>query len=251
MSGYAELALVRGMSFLADQQSAIANNLANAATNTYKRRTSIAQQVTSEFESLLRVPLPSVAYREQIAFARGIERPTGEDMNVSIGAASSFFRVTDSDNRTYLTRVGELGVDSEGFLSTRSGNRYLDSTGEPISLAGATSIAISSNGVISGTATDEDGRTTETEFGTVAAYAVPAPERLRPVGQSLYRDDVGQEVALDAAPGIRQGFLEQSNVDSLQELVSMIVVQREFQATTRALTTIGRIQETYVSAMNR
>ena len=50
---------------------------------------------------------------------------------------------------------------------------------------------------------------------------------------------------------VRQGYLEQSNVQTVDELISMINVQRTFQATQRALTTVGRIKQSFVSVMMR
>ena len=46
---------------------------------------------------------------------------------------------------------------------------------------------------------------------------------------------------------MQQGFLEGSNVDSLQELVQMITVERSFTATQKVLTGIGRLQENLIT----
>ena len=70
------------------------------------------------------------------------------------------------------------------------------------------------------------------------------------VGGGIYRDTMNQVVT--PGPGtLRQGYLEQSNVQTVDELISMINVQRTFQATQRALTTVGRIKQSFVSIMLR
>ncbi|MBL8753783.1 MAG: flagellar biosynthesis protein FlgC, partial [Planctomycetes bacterium] len=57
--------------------------------------------------------------------------------------------------------------------------------------------------------------------------------------------------ARPAGDGVQQGFLEGSNVDSLQELVQMISVERSFTATQKALSGIGRLQENLITNMLR
>ncbi len=76
------------------------------------------------------------------------------------------------------------------------------------------------------------------------------PEALVPQGRSLYQDPLNQRTT-QAATGVQQGFLEGSNVDSLQELVQMITVERSFTATQKALTGIGRLQENLISNILR
>jgi len=58
-------------------------------------------------------------------------------------------------------------------------------------------------------------------------------------------------LATQAADGVQQGFLEGSNVDSLQELVQMITVERSFTATQKALSGIGRLQENLITNILR
>ena len=51
--------------------------------------------------------------------------------------------------------------------------------------------------------------------------------------------------------GLQQGFLEGSNVYSLQELVAMITVERSFSATQKALSGMDRLQENLITNMLR
>ncbi len=83
MTGYSEVALVRTMSYLAESQAAVSNNLANATTFGYKRRVPVTAEAATSFESMLGKTMPSVYYTEQIDFKTGIQRPTGEAFHIS------------------------------------------------------------------------------------------------------------------------------------------------------------------------
>ena len=95
-------------------------------------------------------------------------------------------------------------------------------------------------------------RTTVTgqTFGQMALAVIPRQEALLPVGKSLYQDRADQRTT-QAGDGVQQGYLEGSNVDSLQELVQMITVERSFTATQKALSGIGRLQENLITNILR
>lgn len=255
MTSYGETALVRAMGFLADSQAAIANNLANVDTGGFKRRLSIAEPVQGEFHRLLQAQLPTVGYREYAVWEQGNTRETGNAFNVALDDARDaagnqrvgFFKVQDDQGRVYFTRDGELQLDQKGRLVTRAGLRYLDQNNQELVLQGDTGtpskLAIAPNGTISDPTTGQS-------WGPLAVLAPPDAAELaamQPAGGGLYLARDAQ--ALQPAPDVlvRQGQLESSNVDSLVELVRMINVQRSFAATQRALSGLGRMQESLAS----
>jgi flagellar basal-body rod protein FlgG len=81
-------------------------------------------------------------------------------------------------------------------------------------------------------------------------FRVRDMQALRPAGAGKFEDLANQQLEL-AGDGVQQGYQEGSNVDSLQELVQMIVVQRSFSATQKALTSVGRMQDQLVANINR
>jgi flagellar basal-body rod protein FlgG len=164
-------------------------------------------------------------------------------MNLALDGGE-FFQVKDRAGRTYLTRRGELVVDAEGRLATPHGEVFLDQAGQPIPVGNARELRVASTGQINGIVDGQD-----TELGVLSTVAVKDPAELKPVGSSLYLDRPGAASQPARAATIRQGYVEESNVDVLKELVRMIGVQRSFQATTRALGSVGRMQETFVQAM--
>jgi flagellar basal-body rod protein FlgF len=245
MGNYGETALVRGLSFLAEKQASIANNLANVDTASFKRRIGVAAPQQG-FDSLLDRELDAVSYTERTDRQAGVVRETGNLMDVSL-AQGQWLRVEGAGGKQMFTRSGELRIGDNGYLLTRDGLNVLDMNGQPISLGNAetvpSEIRISPNGTISNPV---NGQT----WGPLAVVSFPEEEALAPVGKGLYRDTRNPQTR-QAADGVQQGYLEGSNVDSLQELVAMISVERSFAATQKALTGLGRIQDNLITNILR
>ena len=87
-------------------------------------------------------------------------------------------------------------------------------------------------------------------WGPIGLVDLPNPKALTPIGRGLYTDPTKQ-TGTPAGDGLQQGFLEGSNVESLQELVAMITVQRSFSATQKALTSASRLQENIITNILR
>ena len=246
MAGYGENALVRGLTFLAEKQASIANNLANVDTSSFKRRTAIAQSTGDRFETMLTDKMSAVDYVEQSDMSRGTLRETGNKLDIAIDGPE-WLRVRNEAGAEFYTRNGQLNIATDGFLTTRDGMRVLGNDGGPIQLgagdAAPTDLTFSPNGTITNQATNQ-------KYGPMAMVTLPNPEALVPVGRSLYMDPKKQE-GTQGVSGLQQGFLEGSNVDSVQELVAMITVERSFSATQKALSGMDRLQENLITNMLR
>jgi len=246
MSDYAEQSLVRGLSFLAERQAAIANNLANVDTTSFKRRVAVAEQEPSKFHSMLAEQMPTIRYKEQSDLGRGIVRQTDSDLDVAIDGPH-WLRVQNDAGAQFYTRNGQFEMAKDGRLLTKSGMTVLDSGGNPILLGigeeAPSKITISPNGQI------QDPKTGKT-WGPIGVFKLDRPDGLMPTGNSLYVDTLRQQPTV-IGDGLQQGFLEGSNVDSLQELVQMITVERSFAATQKALTGVGRLQENIIASILR
>ena len=245
MTSYGENALVRSLSFLAEKQGAIANNLANVDTTSFKRRLAVAESAGS-FQSLLDKQLTAISYTERPDMARGTIRDTGNDFDVALDN-DAWLRVQDGRGQRFYTRNGQLQMAGDGRLVTKDGLSVLDAANQPIQLGvgeeSPAKIAIAPNGTITNPVTGQT-------FGQLALHQLQQPTELVPQGRSLYVDPLSQRTT-QAATGVQQGFLEGSNVDSLQELVQMITVERSFTATQKALTGIGRLQENLITNILR
>lgn len=246
MTSYGESCLVRSLAFLAEKQAATAHNLANVDTTSFKRRHAIAVESRQSFQSLLDRQMPVLTYDEQTDLQRGILRETGNRLDVAIDGPQ-WMRVQDAGGNRYYTRNGQMQIGADGRLVTRDGLAVLDQSGQPILIAvgenAPSDLSISPNGTIQN---PETGQT----WGPIAVVTLPKPQALVPTGRGLYVDPIDQRGA-QAGDGVQQGFLEGSNVDSLQELVQMISIERSFAATQKALTGMSRLQENLITNILR
>lgn len=143
-----------------------------------------------------------------------------------------FFKIQGDEGATYYTRDGSFVINGEGYLSTLDGREVLG-TGGPISIDGEDFYV------------SEDGRVIVdgVESGTLDIADIENKEFLRKVGDNLYRmavDINGEEIPPEEIPfegEVLQGFLEESNVNAIREMVEMITLLREFEAGQKAIRT--------------
>ncbi len=211
-----------------------------------KRRMAVAEKASHDFQSMLDAQMPSIGYREESDMGRGILRETGNRLDIAVDGPF-WLQVQNASGQNYYTRNGQMQIDKDGSLVTRDGLRLLDRGGNPIQVGAGdgspVDLVVSPNGSV-------QDQTTGQTWGPIAMSELENPDALRPVGRGLYTDPTAQ-TPKQAGDGIRQGFLEGSNVDTLQELVAMITVERSFTATQKALTSASRLQENIITNILR
>jgi flagellar basal body rod protein FlgG len=163
--------------------------------------------------------------------------------------SGDFFRVRAADGRTYFTRSGELQIDAQGYLTDEGGYRYLDNAGADMQVRSegdaGSGVTIAANGDV----TDE--RTGSSLNRTLGVFRVADRDALLPAGHGRLVDAKQQDVVAVPTTAIRQGNVEASNVETVSELVHMMVVQRSFEATATVLRHIGQLQSSFVNAVTR
>ena len=253
MSGLGEIALIRGLSYLSESQAAIAHNLANVTTFGFKRRIPIAKSIGQEFNEVLEGRYPTTRYSEFYDLSQGTPNPTGNSNHIAL-QGKQLLKVVAGDGRMFFTRNGQLQISSDRHLVTSGGHQILNQEGQPIIVQGAENagaalgrMKITPNGQI--TINPHNGL--PIRVGQMAVFEVPDPEKLAPAGNGLFSyPNIGRVRAVPTN-GIVQGALEQSNVEATTELINMILAQRGFSASMKALTTLGRIKETFVASISR
>lgn len=158
-------------------------------------------------------------------FAAGQLRRTGQDSDLAI-IGDGFFQIDGGDGQTYLTRAGDLQVDSTGKLVTADGARpVLNASGGAITLAPTLPWSVSSRGLI-------------TQGDTATPLALVQPESLdtlTKVGANLFRADAGVIPVPETAREVRPGYLEMSGANATQQMMAMIETSRAFEANTRLI----------------
>lgn len=209
-------------------QNAISQNLASASVPGYKGQTVSFDTVQSGYleaaKSRNRVGLPSASV--QTSFQAGEIKYTGGSTDVAI-EGNSFFEVQLPTGSTAYTRDGEFHINSQGQLVTKAGNVVAVDGGGTFDRNDSQPISISATGQISqGT----------TPRGKLRMVNFNDPNLLTNVGGSLYTANNASLVATPAAQvSLRQGFLESSNTSTVNEMVNLISVMRNFEANQKSI----------------
>ena len=118
-----------------------------------------------------------------------------------------------------MTRAGAFTPSAEGELMNSDGHRLLDEGQAPLIVpAGASAVAISPDGTLSANGVP---------FGRIGVFNAPEGTTPTREGGTLFAFE-GEPEAVET-PAVRQGFLEDSNVDPIYEITRMIEVQRAYE----------------------
>jgi flagellar basal-body rod protein FlgG len=175
-------------------------------------------------------------------FSPGSVQYTGDELNVAING-DGFFVVESQDGIQRFTRDGHFTLNADGELVTASG--HLVSPG--IQIPEGTTITIAEDGTVSVTYVEDP--TDPVSVGTIELVDFANPGGLQAVGSNMYlaTPASGEAIPMDSSDGsvsLQQGFLEASNVDVAEELVSMIVAQRAFELTSKVMETADETMQT-------
>jgi flagellar basal-body rod protein FlgG len=178
-------------------------------------------------------------------YTQGGLNNTGNSLDVAINGRG-FFQVLMPDGSFSYTRDGSFKMSAEGELVTASGYRVQPAISIP---AGAQSITIGSDGVVSAQVA---GQSAPTQVGTLQLTDFVNAAGLQPRGENLLAESAASGPAQTSTPGLnglgalQQGFLEGSNVNVVEELVTMIETQRAYEMNSKAISTTDQMLQ-YVS----
>jgi flagellar basal-body rod protein FlgG len=239
-----------GMEAQQMQLDVISHNLANVSTTGYKRANAVFEDLMyqnlrqvgsnttdqSQLPTGLHLGLGVRTVATSRSFAQGTVQQTANPLDVAIQGAG-FFQITMPDGTTQYTRDGSFQVDSQGRLVTASGLPVASGVTVP---ANAKNVTIANNGTVTATV---PGNVSPQSIGTITLASFLNPAGLEPQGQNLFAESPASGQASTGAPGanglgmISQGFLETSNVNVVQELISMIQTQRAYEMNSKAIQT--------------
>lgn len=239
-----------GMEAQQTKLDAVANNLANVGTNGYKRAGVV-------FEDLMYQNLRQTG----ASAGEGTVLPTGLQVGLGVRAASTtrsftqgnltqsgnvydlaiqgqgFFQVQMPDGTTAYTRDGAFQVDANGQLVTNAGDPVQPGITIPVT---AQAVSIAKDGTVSVTL---PGQAAPTVVGQLQTANFINPAGLAPRGGNLYTETAASGTPNVGAPNadglgpLMQGFVEGSNVNVVEELVTMIATQRAYELNSKAIST--------------
>ena len=249
-----------GMEAQQTQLDTISHNLSNVATNGYKRSHAVFEDLiyqnlrqtganTTEQTQLptgLQVGLGVRAVATSRIFSQGNLQQTTNNLDLVI-KGNGFFQIQQPDGTTAYTRDGAFQLDSQGNVVTASGYTLADNINIP---ADALSVTIGKDGTVS---VLQAGQAAPVEIGAVQLATFVNPGGLQAAGENLFYETASSGVATPTQPGtngsgvLNQGYVEVSNVNVAEELVSMIVTQRAYELNSRAISTsdqmLGRLTQ--------
>ena len=232
------------------QLDVISNNLANVSTNGFKRGRAV-------FEDLLYQTLrqPGAQSSQQTQIPSGLQLGTGVrpvstariftqgnlqktdgtlDMAVQ---GNGFFQILLPDGTTGYTRDGSFQKDNQGQIVTSDGYPLQPNITIP---ANALSVTIGTDGTVSIT---QPGSSATTQIGSIQLATFINPGGLQSMGQNLFLETAASGTPTPNTPGtngagvVNQGYVETSNVNVAEELVTMIQTQRAYELNSKVVST--------------
>jgi len=232
------------------QMDVISNNLANVSTAGFKRSRAVFEDLLYQTmrqpgaQSSQQTQLPSgmqvgtgvrpVAVEK--IFTQGNLQQTGNEKDVAI-QGPGFFQVLMPDGTTAYTRDGSFQTDSQGQLVTASGFVVQPAITLP---ADTRALTIARDGTVTVTTA---GNTNPTQIGNIQLVTFVNQAGLEAKGENMFVETAASGAPQVTTPGTNgagllvQSYVETSNVNVVEELVSMIQTQRAHEINSKAITT--------------
>jgi len=242
------------------QLDVISNNLANVSTNGFKKGRAV-------FEDLLYQTLrqPGAQSSQQTQIPTGLQLGTGvrpistarvftqgniqkTDNALDLGIqGDGFFQVLLPDGTTGYTRDGSFTKDNQGQIVTSNGYPVQPNITIP---ANALTVTIGTDGTVTIT---QPGTAASTQIGNIQLATFINSAGLQSIGQNLFLETAASGTPTPNTPGsngagvVNQGYVETSNVNVAEELVTMIQTQRAYELNSKVVSTsdamLGRLTQ--------
>ena len=236
-----------GMAANETQLDTIANNLANANTAGYKKqhaqfedllyqttRGSGANQEGNVAPTMTQLGTGVRVVATTRSFSQGTLQQTSNPMDLAI-EGNGFFAVMRPNGEMAYTRSGSFQLDAQRRMTTADGLPLEP----PITIpANATSVTIAADGTVSA---QEPGGQAATSVGQIQLTTFPNPNGLAADGHNVFTATSASGQPTSGAPGgdgrgtLLQGSIEGSNVDVVDEMVSMIRTQRAYEISSKVI----------------
>ncbi len=241
-----------------NRMDVLSNNMANVTTVGYKKEGTTSQS----FDRVLDLKIKdstvdyNLATREgyttrgvkigenYVDWSQGSFRITGNTYDLALGGSGFFaieFTNKAGETSTKYTRAGEFQLDNEGYIVTHEGDYLLDANGRHIKVDPLKETSIDRQGRIM-----QDGNT----LATIQIADFKDYDYLKRYGETYYEPIEGAEFT-NADGQIYSGYLEASNVSSVQEMVNLITISRQYESNQKIIQTIDNTLETAVTRVGK
>jgi len=229
----------------------ISNNIANMNTTGFKRQ-------RAEFQDLLYQNIERVGANSSDT---GTITPTGIQVGVGV-KTGGVYRITEQGSVVGTENSLDIAINGNGYFRitlpngddayTRAGSFQLGPTGQVVTLEGytvgpsltvpqgATDITVNPDGEV---LIKLDGQITPTNIGRLELVTFPNPAGLEAIGNNQFLETPASgaaNIGVANTPGfgvMLQGFLENSNVNSVTEVTALITAQRAYEMNSKVIST--------------
>ncbi len=227
----------------------IAHNLANANTVGFKMRRTQFQDLLYQtlaqpgaaataqtvIPTGLQIGLGARASSNSIVFEQGSFQLTGNSLDMVV-QGKGFFQIRRPTGEVAFTRGGQFHLDRDGNVVTQDGDPLEPQITIPPE---AQSITIAADGTVSFSL---PGQAATQVAGQIQLANFVNPAGLNSLGRNLYAPTdasgeavVGNPAGQEGLGALLQGYVENSNVNVVEEFISMIVSQRAYEANTKVV----------------
>lgn len=241
------------------QLTTISNNLANASTVGFKRDRAVFEdliyqnqrqpgaQETQETQlpSGLQLGTGARVVATQKEHTQGSLQVTDQSLDLAINGPG-YFQVLQPDGSISYTRNGQLQMNGEGQLVNADGYLLEPAITVP---EGVNKITISETGTVNAYT---QGVVDPQQLGDITLVNFVNPSGLQAVGGNLFVETLASGNPVQGTPGengmgtLKQGMLEGSNVNIVEEMVSMITTQRAYEMNSKVISTADQMLQ-YIS----
>ena len=236
------------------KMSVISNNLANASTSGFKRSRAVFEDLLYQnlrqpgsqssqdtmYSSGLMLGTGVRILATEKLFTQGAASQTQNPLDISI-EGKGFLQVLLPDGTLAYSRSGSMQIDSQGQLVTPNGYPVQPAINIPVE---AQSVTIGTDGTVT---VSVPGSAATTQVGSIQLADFINPSGLQAMGGNLFVESTSSGAPQVGTPGVnglgmlRQGYIEGSNVNVVEELVSMIETQRAYEMNSRAVSTADQM----------
>lgn len=216
-------------------QDAVSQNIASSGVSGFKKRTvevsgtsmgSISSGEGNQNVSAGVLPQVSLG----VSYMAGLAEPTGKATDMAIDGPG-FFQVQGPGNQKLYTRDGEFHISPDRTLVTKEGYPILSDSGTPITIqADAGDLQVATDGTVSQTTP-----TGSTQIGKFSVVSFANNARLDSAGNGLFVAPTDAVATPVEKPVVMAGYLEQSNVSSVNEMISLVEISRAYESNQKAI----------------
>ncbi|EON92342.1 flagellar basal body rod protein FlgG [Marinobacter lipolyticus SM19] len=243
-----------GLSAMDTKMSTISNNLANVNTTGFKRDRAVFQDLlyqvnrqpggmsteNSELPSGLQLGTGVRVVGTTKQFSQGNLEVTEQPLDLAVNGRG-FLQILLPDGQIAYTRDGQFQLNADGDIVNPDGYTLEPNINVP---ENATNITIGKDGTVSAVVDDQ---AAPVNLGEITLVDFINPQGLQAIGNNLFKATNASGDPAEGEPGIgglgslEQGMIESSNVEVVEELVSMITTQRAYEMNSKVVSSTDQM----------